>query len=175
MMTVSPGNARSNNITFGGNSTIWEAGIVTFGPSSGIDIGTYDIVDSYNDYIEVSRVIIGNYWSPIYNTEYGVAVGTIDSSTNKRTEAGNLISDPGTISKTLTFSLNYMLDIDRDALFSIVRNNGTRRSMYISVFPEDPDSNKEQVFQIYGRLDNVAAITHPMYSMYASSISLQEV
>ena len=138
---------------------------------------TIEIKDTANTdtYLEVSRIIAGTYWSPTYNTEYGLSVGISDSSSKTRTQTGNLITDIGTSNKTLSFSLNYMTKNDRDTLFSIISTLGTKKSMYISLFPEDIEPTKEQIYQVYGRLADLATISHPMYSMYASSINIEEV
>lgn len=136
-----------------------------------------DIVDTANTdtYLEVSRIIAGTYWSPTYNTEFGLSVGISDSSSKSRTQTGNLITDIGTSNKTMSFNLSYMTKTDRDTLFSIISTIGTRKSIYVSLFPEDSDTTKEQVYQIYGRLSDLATITNPMYSIYASSINIEEV
>jgi hypothetical protein len=135
------------------------------------------IVDTANTdtYLEVSRIIAGTYWSPLYNTEFGLAVGIQDSSTKIRTQTGNLVTDIGTSNKTLTFNLSYMVNTDRDILFNIIRTIGTRKSIYVSLFPQDSEPTKEQTYQVYGRLSDLATITNPMYSVYASSISIEEV
>ena len=136
-----------------------------------------DIADSTNTdtYLEVSRIIAGAYWSPTYNTEFGLSVGIADSSTKSRTQTGNLITDIGTSNKTLSFNLSYMNKTDRDTLFSIVSTIGTKKSIYVSLFPEDAEPAKEQIYQVYGRLSDIATISNPMYSMYASSINIEEV
>lgn len=136
-----------------------------------------DFVDTNNteEFLEVSRIIAGTYWSPKYNTEYGLSVGISDSSSRYRTQTGNLITDIGTSNKTLSFNLSYMDSNDRDVLFSIIKSIGTKKSLYVSLFPEDSDTTKELMYQIYGRFSDLATISNPMYSMYASSVNIEEV
>lgn len=136
-----------------------------------------DIADTNNadTFLEISRIIAGTYWSPKYNTEYGLAVGISDSSSKYRTQTGNLITDIGTSNKTLSFNLSYMDNSDRDVLFSIIKSIGTKKSVYVSLFPEDSDTTKELMYQVYGRFSDLATISNPMYSMYASSINIEEV
>lgn len=126
-------------------------------------------------YAEISRLIVGTYWSPVYNTEFGISVDINDLSSHSRTQAGNLITDTNTITKSLSFSLNYMTASDRDIMFKIMLLNGKRRSIFVSIFPEDTDSTKEVIHQIYGRLSDSPSINHPMYSIYATAIKLDEV
>lgn len=136
-----------------------------------------DIVDTSNTdgYLEISRIIVGDYWSPVYNTQFGLSVGTKDLSTTYRTQTGNLTTDNGSTYKTLSFDLSYLTASDRDTLFSIINTGGIKKSIYVSLFPEDADPNKEQIHQIYGRFLEAATITHPMYTVYASSLTVEEV
>lgn len=136
---------------------------------------TSNYIAGYDSYVEVGRVIVGDYWSPTYNTEFGLSVGIEDSSTSQRAQNGALITDIGTSYKTLSFNLNYLTEADRTVLFDIIRSVGTRGSLYVSLFPEDDNPIKEYTYQIYGRLTDLATISHPMYTMYASTINIQEV
>ena len=136
-----------------------------------------EISDQYNTdkYIEVSRLIIGNYWTPIYNTQYGLT-GTInDLTTNERTESGNLVTNRGAKFSTLNFDVGYLTAADRNNLFSIFRGSGTSRPLFVSLFPEDTDLEKERDFQIYGKLSGINPITHSTLDLYSSSLEIQEV
>jgi hypothetical protein len=136
---------------------------------------THNFTSAQDAYIEVGRLIVGDYWSPVHNTQFGLSVGVIDSSTSLRTQNGSLSTDAGTSHKTLSFDLSFLTAADREVLFNIIRSLGTKGSLYVSLFPEDVDQNKEYMHQIYGRLADLATISHPLYTVYASSISIQEV
>lgn len=135
------------------------------------------ITDTTNSsgYIELSRIVCGNYWSPTFNTGYGVGVGYDDTSEISRTESGNLITANGTVHKTLTFDMSWLTETDRVKMLSILRGNGLRKPIFISIFPDDAVLTKEQNYQIYGKLNNLIQITHPMYSIYASSLDIKEI
>ncbi len=124
---------------------------------------------------EASRLIIGPCFIPKYNTEYGLQVGVVDSSKSQRSQAGNLITDNGTVNKTLEFSLPYLTETDRDIWYQIIKLNGTKKSMFVSLFPEDSDAKKEQIYQIYGKLTTVPSITYANPIAYNSSVSIEEV
>lgn len=136
-----------------------------------------DIVDSTNPagYIDVSRLIIGNYWEPAHNTGFGLPVSFTDSSTNSRAQSGDLISNRGYKSKKLSVDLNWLTDADRSMLSSLFRNNGNSKPIFVSIFPNDPDSAKEQTYQIYGKLPTTPQITHPMHTIYSSQIEIEEI
>lgn len=135
------------------------------------------IADSSNPagYLELSRIVCGAYWSPQINADFGVTLGYLDTSEQQRSESGNLITSNGTIHKTMSFDLGSIVENDRNKMLSILRGNGLRKPMFVSIFPEDTDVVKEQNYQIYAKMNNLSALTHQFYSLYSSSISLEEI
>jgi hypothetical protein len=135
------------------------------------------IVDTANPagYLEAAHLVCGDYWSPTYNTNFGLSIGYTDSSTQVRTEAGNLLTSVGTLHRTLDFDLQWLTTEDKTRMLSVLRGNGLRKPMFVSIFPEDLDKTKEQEYQIYGKLTDLSKLTHPVYSVYTSNLSLQEV
>jgi hypothetical protein len=135
------------------------------------------LADSTNPagYLEAARLVCGNYWAPTYNTNFGLSIGYSDTSTQTRTEAGNLLTNAGTLHRTLDFELQWLTPADKTRMLSILRGNRLRKPMFVSVFPEDTDPIKEQEYQIYAKLTDLSKLTHPLYSIYTSNLSLQEV
>lgn len=135
------------------------------------------IIDTNNPdgYLEASTILTGDYWSPVRNTSFGIELGVSDLSDNIRTQSGNLITNSSPSYRTLKFTLDYMPAEDRNKLLQILRINGKRNPLFISLFPEDIDKEKESMYQIYGKLSNLNSITHPIFTMYTSSIDIEEV
>ena len=138
---------------------------------------TITIVDGSNaqGYMEIARLVCGTYWSPTYNTEFGLTVDYVDQSSHSRSQAGNIITDIGPTHKSLTFTLSYLQKADRNILLQIMKLNGMRNPLFISLFPSDTDIEKEFTYQIYGKLSSNPTISHPMYTQYASSITIEEM
>jgi len=136
-----------------------------------------EISDQYNTdkYVEVSRLIIGSYWTPKYNTQYGLTSTINDLTVNQRTESGNLITNRGAKFSRLNFDLGYLNVSDRNNLFSIFRGSGTSKPLFVSLFPEDTDLEKERDFQIYGKLAGINPITHNTLELYSSALEIEEV
>lgn len=128
-------------------------------------------------YMQAARMMVGSYWSPVYNVEWGaVTMGLIDTGKSERTEAGDLRTDRGNVHKTLSFDLNYMPTTDLAVLYNILRTNGTFRPMFVSVTPEDADSgDEEQVMQIYGKLSRLGAIKLQFMNQYSTQLDLEEM
>jgi hypothetical protein len=135
-----------------------------------------EIVDTANTagYIECSRLVAGAVWSPTYNMALGTPMEPIDTSTNDRSESGDLITTRGIRYRTLSFDLTWLLAVDRQRVNEIKRGNGKTKSLFVSLFPEDVDTEKEQIWQIYGRLKDIGAMTHDMPTIYSTSISIEE-
>lgn len=136
-----------------------------------------EIIDTNSSkYVEAARLIVGSYWSPKYNTEYGLSAGTKDMSTSERSESGNLITNRGAIYTSLNFELSWLTPNDRFEMARILKGNGTSKPLFISLFPDNSeDWGKEQSHQIYGKLPDLPNITHPIYGMYSTSITIEEV
>jgi hypothetical protein len=139
---------------------------------------TIEISDTSNTatYVEAARVIVGKYWSPKYNTSYGLSASAKDLSKHMRTEAGDLASVRGVRYNSLNFDLKYMDQNDRSRFLEIVRGNGLPRPIFVSLFPENTtDYDKEQQHQIYGKLSQLSSITHPWLEMYSTNIESEEI
>lgn len=137
--------------------------------------GTTSFTVIFSASVKVSRFIIGNYWVPKYNTGYGVQVGYEDASTNERLQGGDLYTTVAPRNKTLQFDLQYLDESDKFQLFDIVRSLGKTKPLFVSVFPEDSDKQKEQMYSMYGKFNSLPNISYAMYSMYSSSIQLEEI
>ena len=134
------------------------------------------ITDIGSSYIEASRLIIGSYWSPKYNTSFGMGVGSKDLSTHERTESGDLVSNRGIRYNSMTFDLKWLVDADRLQFTSILRGGGLPAPLFISLFPDNAeDWAKEQTYQIYGKLPQITDISHPIFGMYSTQIEIEEV
>lgn len=136
------------------------------------------IVDGSNpqSFMEIGRIVCGKYLQFDFNVSFGLGLDVLDSSSSLRTEAGNLVVQRGTTHKVLNFSLDYMSQANRDTLFQLFKQFGIHKSFMVSVFPEDSDKSRESMYELYGKLSgNQFSITHPLYSQYTTSISIQEV
>lgn len=138
-----------------------------------------EIVDSANTtskYIELSRLVIGSYWSPVYNTSFGLSASTKDLSSHQRTESGDLITNRGTRYNSLTFDMNWLTPADRLEFNRIVKGNGLPKPLFISLFPDNSDDwEKEQAHQIYGKLSQLSAIQHPIFDTYSTQLEIEGI
>ena len=136
-----------------------------------------DVVDtsSLAGYVETSRLVVGNYWSPAYNAEYGASVTPMDASKHVRSDAGDLLTDIGPRSRKLNLNLSFMPPADRVAMVKILRENGMANPIFMSLFPESADLELERDHAIYGKLSAISAITLAMINAYSAPIELEEI
>jgi hypothetical protein len=137
-----------------------------------------EITDSnnLNQYVEVSKLIVGKQWSPTYNTSYGLSAGTTDMSTSERSEAGDLLVTRGKMYNSLAFDLKWMEKTDRIELNNLIKTNGIQKPLFVSLFPNNSDDwEKEQLYQIYGYQSKLNSLVHPMFSMYSSQLEIEEI
>ena len=134
-----------------------------------------------NIYIEASRLIVGKYWSPKYNTDYGLSNTIKDLSTHDRTDAGDLITKRGPRFSSLNFDLKWLDQSDRIQLTKILLGNGLPKPIFISLFPDNTDTGlvidyeKERAHQCYGKLTQVPGVQYSTLDMYSTQIEIEEV
>lgn len=136
-----------------------------------------DISDSTNPagYLEASRLIMGTYWSPQYNPDYGLQMVTQDTSKSERTDGSDSLTDRGIRFKRMSMNLSQMQSADREAFYDLLALHGTSRPLFISVFPEDSEPRKEQQYMVYGKFSQMSSITVPTYNRYNFPIEIEEV
>lgn len=129
---------------------------------------------NFSTSVKISRFVVGNYWSPKYNIPFGISTGYSDTSSSERLQSGDLYSTPGPRNKTMQFQLEYLSDEDKFQFFAILKTVGKLGCVFVSAFPQDTDKNREQMFSIYGKLNNLSQITYAQYTRYTSSVELEE-
>lgn len=134
-----------------------------------------DLVDTAANlagYIDCSRLVVGAYWSPSINADWGASVSIVDTSTTERSEAGDLISDRGILHDRLTFDLGALKEVDRANLMLLIRKSGTARNIFINLLPGDESSIAEQDFMIYGKRAN-SNVRYDFVNRFSSSFEVE--
>lgn len=162
-----------NTFAYGGGTyaRVWNAAVNPNCTSLSIEI--HD--NNPSKYIECSRLVVGDYWTPQYNTQYGLATTMSDTSVNQRTEAGDLITNRGTKYNKVNFNMGYLSSTDRDNLLSIMRGAGISKPIFVSLFPLDSDTGKERAHQVYGKLTGLNEVQHYALGFYSSTLEVEEI
>lgn len=133
-----------------------------------------DIEDAGNPagHIDCARLVVGAYWSPEYNADYGATTGINDASQNARNDAGDLLTDRAALSETLQINLEMMPPADRARVNQIMRSSGTARPVLVALIPSDADPLLQQDTLIYGKRQN-AGITFDYFNAFGTSITVE--
>jgi hypothetical protein len=126
-------------------------------------------------YLEISRLVAGNYWSPEYNADYGAQLLVQDTSEDYRTAAGDLKTAKGATSDKLSINLSHLTPMDRARLMRILRENGKGKAMLFSLFPEDADPLLEQDHMLYGKTSNIDAVATPYFETYSAPLQIEGI
>ena len=131
--------------------------------------------DNPHGYVEISRLVAGNYWSPEHNAEYGAQLQLQDASEDYRTGAGDLKTIVRPTSDKLSINLAHLTPTDRARFMRILRENGKGKAMLFSLFPENPDPLLEQDHMLYGKASNLDAVATPYYETYSAPLQIEGI
>lgn len=137
---------------------------------------TITITDTSNadGYIEAARLLVGQYYEFSHNPDPGFGMGVIDSSTQKRSAAGDLLVDRSYRARLLTLQLNTMNDADRAQLLTVMRRNGLSKGVFLSIFPLSTNGQLEADTQIYGKFTQLNNATMQFINLYGGQIDIAE-
>lgn len=136
-----------------------------------------DIVDTSNTngYVEACALVIGDEWSPTITANYGVSLALNESSKHSRNDSGDLMTNRGARHRALSFNMGAMDTSDRTEFIDILIRNGMSVNLFLSIFPGSTDTQQEQMYQIYGRLTKVNAVSRFMWGLDKSKVDIQEI
>ena len=132
-----------------------------------------DLSDSTNPAgtIDCARIVCGAWWAPTRNGSVGAQISHEDTTVNARNDAGDLISDRGTLHQTLSVDLAALTEADRAQVHKILRANGTSRNVLISVTPGRGDA-REQDWTVYGKRVN-AGLSYTGLNLHAHRVQIE--
>lgn len=122
---------------------------------------------------EISRLVIGQAWSPERGVAYGADVTYIDTTSTQSMQSGDLTSNRGTISKIITFTLNHMESVDKTSLVGIVKGHGSSQPVFVSLSPSDGDE-LYQLHQVYGLISTPINLISSSFNRFTSTLSVNE-
>lgn len=137
-----------------------------------------DVEDSYgqSQYIEASRLLCGQYWSPETNPEYGMETRYEFGTEHELSDAGDLRTERRPIRRGLSFNLSWLKNEGDQLMFhEIMMSNGMYRPIFISMFPESDDPALEQRNQMYCKLEGDTSMSHPSFGVFALPLTLREI
>ncbi len=146
-----------------------------FAKTSGVIRASIDLYEPNIGYIELSRIVMGEYWQSKVGVEYGYTVDYVDNSITLRTNANTLVTDAHTRTRVLKFVLPYLSGSDLTTYSNIMRLNQMHVPMFVSLFPGDPNVNTEHMYQVYGKVSQMPDIIYPSNGHFTSNLEIEEI
>lgn len=159
----------ANAFAFGGASktALW------FTPASvkGVKI---DITDPDNTagYIDCARLVVGNYWEPTRNPDYGAKVAVMDTTKSERNDSGDLLPDLGVKYDRMLIDLKLLGEADRAMLMRLARGPGSARNILASIYPDNAMSVLEQDNMVYGKF-NASEVAADFFSQFSRNLTME--
>lgn len=137
---------------------------------------TVDIDDPSNlqGYIEAACMLAGPYWSPKFNADYGATLGWQDTAKHFRTGGGDLLTQRGTRSRTLRFSLSAMPASDRADFMDLTRDS-IGSPWLVAVLPEDSDARLARDYTLLCKRSRASELEFRYANAFTTSIEFEEI
>lgn len=138
---------------------------------------TVDIVDTGNlqGYLEASALVVGAYWESATNFDYGASARLIDTSKSSRNDAGDQITDTGTVSRALKIPMSKLAPADQTTLWNIMQACGTHYPVFASMFPGNADLTLEARHQVYGKFQDLPEMELPYFNLGSATFQVESV
>lgn len=124
-------------------------------------------------YSQAKRLIIGDYIEPAANLQLGLGVHWVDNSTQTRTQAGSLRSDPQAKFRRLS-GRQRLTDAERDTWMQASGYAGTQREVFASVYP-GLGGAKERDHSLLGKFTEVSELETDQPLAHLARVEIQEV
>ncbi len=125
-------------------------------------------------YIQIKRLLIGAYFEPLINADYGMQLCWQDNSIQTRTMAGSIRTDIKEKFRMLNGNLSGLSSGERATFFDMSRAVGLSSEIFVSAFPQSGGAN-ERDHSMLCKFDKLPAITQTQYTRYSGAFSFVEV
>lgn len=122
-------------------------------------------------YFEVSRIFVGEAFTPDKNASYDVGLTATSASTQYRTDASDLRVVRGTKGKDLDVAMNSMTERDRAYFWDMLVANGLDEPAIIDLYPSGTSAERRRDHLIYGVLVELPAMRRPNFAQHMTTLT----
>lgn len=130
------------------------------------------IQDPENTFLDISKIVIGEYFETRYNANYGTEMGFLDLTENSMAASGDIKSNWGPKKTTMSFNLDWIHQSDRYKVQQMFLA-GKNKFMFISLLPEYVDPVLERQSSIYGKMPSISSVRFSNINLYSSQIQIE--
>lgn len=131
------------------------------------------ISDPLVEYIDMSRLVIGPYFEPVYSPAYGSAFGIEDATRNTRAESGDIKTYEGSKHRVLTLDMAWVFKADRHR-FAHVMREGIGKRHFVSAIDGVAQVGLTQDWMLYGVLSQTSNIAYLAPGLHQTQFQIQE-
>ncbi|MDR7331769.1 hypothetical protein [Roseateles asaccharophilus] len=124
-------------------------------------------------YLQAKRLLMGSYFEPAVNAEYGLELTWREDTTQQRTQASTLRSDAGPQYRRLAGNLSHLDAIERARFMELCRKVGMRREIFVSVFP-GTGSTQERDYALLGKFTVMPDGAHGNPASWQNNFTIEE-
>jgi hypothetical protein len=130
---------------------------------------------SLQGYLELSRVFVGEAFSPDENASYDPARTPVSTTTPFYTDAGDRRSVKGTKRWKLSIELGSMTERDRAFVCDMQVANDLDGPSIIDLYPSDLSHERARDHRIYGALVQTSAMRRPNFAQHATTLEWESM
>ena len=125
-------------------------------------------------YLQIKRLLIGAYFEPSVNVDYGMQLTWVDTSVQTRTQGKSINTDKRAQFRALSGNLGGLSVGERAAFFDMTRKVGLSSELFVSVFPAAGGA-MERDHSLLCKFDKIPPVNAVSYNRYSGSFSFVEV
>jgi len=135
-----------------------------------------EITDAANSdgFLQAKRLLLGPYFEPLVNVDYGLQLYWEDNSVQRRTQGGSLRTDVRTRYRVLRAQLGHLTDSERAVAVDTLRQIGLRTETFVSVFP-GAGGAQERDYSMLGKFTSMPQFSNGEPSSHQAQLSFEEV
>lgn len=130
---------------------------------------------SLQGYLELSRIFVGEAFSPDENASYDPARTPVSTGSSYYTDAGDRRSVKGTKRWKLSIDLDTMTERDRAFICDMQVTNDIDGPSIIDLYPGDPSAERSRDHRMYGALVQTSAMRRPNFKDHAASLEWESM
>jgi hypothetical protein len=126
-------------------------------------------------YVEVSRLVVGEVFSPAYGADYNPSRTPATTGAAFRNGAGGRRSTRGTRFSAMSFDLSNFEEADRAKFWEIMSGNGIEVPLVASLYPNHASPALERDHQMWCAFSATAAMRRPNHRYHGTAVQLETV
>jgi hypothetical protein len=124
-------------------------------------------------YLEAKRLLLGAYFEPATNVEYGLGLDWMDESVQRRTLGSSIRTDGRAKYRRITATMARLTEAERATFADAVRYAGTSREVFVSAWPGATGA-QERDYSMVGKFPALPKFANHEYNNHRAAFEIEE-